>query len=780
MKTVFLFLLWGLMGWGNLLAQEANKVYGHLVDENHQPIEWVNVTLLTIDSTFVQGTCSGADGRFSLALPDEGSSYLLQASSVGYQTNMRICPSRGGDIGEWMLFTDNVLLQETTITAHRPSYHLKQGRLETEVQNTLLATLNNANDVLRHIPGLHATEEGYTVFGKGTPIIYINNRRVQDGGELARLSAADIQRVELITNPGAEYEADVHAVVRIRTLKGKLDGWGGSVDLGTAQRRRFAYDGRVGLNYQQRGFALQASAYGLRIDERRQQTATYDLASTNNRILLRNEADFHNYGWMGGAGLDLSYDFNARHSIGTSYQYTRTPDFRLEAQSQYTTQRNQTLQDHTDYESHGFQQDTQHRLNAYYQGDIGKLHIDFTTDYAQGSALVWQEAQEVCTDVVTDAETCRDIDSHNLSRSRLHAVKVTLSYPLWKGLWKVGGDYTFIRRKDRSVNLQHILPHTDSRIDESKGAAFTEYTVTLGSVNATAGLRYEHTRSRYYENDAYVPGQSRTYTDWCPNFSLDFPVGKVQSNLSYTVKTNRPTFSNLRSSLNYNNRYVYEGGNPLLQSETVHHLQLSLLWKWVQGGIGYRYRRHAIAFQTREWEGNPDVVLFSVDNYPKMQQLNLSLFLSPVLGWWRPEAGIFFTQPFFCLESMGERIRMNRANFYFVWQNTFTLPHEWLLSLDADCQTEGDMGTMRWLPYWGIDCGIRRSFLNKRLTLRLQATDLFRTRDSSFMLRGSRMFYRKDNRPDSRAVLFTVSYRFNAAGKNYKGKAASEEDLRRL
>lgn len=58
-------------------------------------------------------------------------------------------------------------------------------------------------------------------FGKGTPVIYIDNRLLQDNSELQRLSAADIEKVELITNPGAEYDATVKAVVRIRTVRNK-------------------------------------------------------------------------------------------------------------------------------------------------------------------------------------------------------------------------------------------------------------------------------------------------------------------------------------------------------------------------------------------------------------------------------------------------------------------------------------------------------------------------------------------------------------------------------
>ena len=77
-------------------------------------------------------------------------------------------------------------------------------------------------------------------------------------------------------------------------------------------------------------------------------------------------------------------------------------------------------------------------------------------------------------------------------------------------------------------------------------------------MSASAGLRYEHARSRYYEQGILVPEQSRTYDDWLPTLSADFPLGKMQASLSYTAKTTRPSFMQLRSSMNYNNRYIYD------------------------------------------------------------------------------------------------------------------------------------------------------------------------------------------------------------------------------
>lgn len=684
MKQIICILALLLMSVTTTKAQTSPatpSIRGKILTEEKQPIEFANIALLSEDSTFIQGTCSRSDGSFELLPPTPGN-YLLQVSSIGYKALCQPCPT--GSTHNWILQTDAVLLAETVITAARPVFRLKGGKLETSVRQTLLASLNDANDVLKHIPGLRSSDEGYTVFGKGTPVIYIDNRLLQDNSELQRLSAADIEKVELITNPGAEYDATVKAVVRIRTVRNKRDSFGGNFRAGITQRRRNSHYGQVNLNYQKKGLSLLGMLYTNYENRKRHQEVRYQIPSeiqwdVNNRVHL------YNKGLLAGGKASASYDFTPQHSLGASYEFHRTPDYHSSDHSAYTVRANEEL-----------------------------------------------------------------------------------------------ADYTFIRRNDNFLNRQHILPDTDSRIDESKSAVFAEYSLTLGKISLLAGLRFEHAVSDYWEQEKYVSGQSRTYNDWCPNLSVDFPLGKAQANLSYTAKSNRPSFFQLRSTLSYNNRFIYEGGNPLLTPETNHDLQFTALYKWVQFGLNYQYRRNAIAFMTKEYEDNPDVVIFTTGNFKRMQYLTASAHLSPTVGIWKPELGIYFAQPFFKVTNQGSSKNMNRGSIYLFLQNSLQLPDEWTLSLDADYQSEGNFGAMLQRSYWGIDAGIRKTFFNKRLTLGLQANDLWNSRYGSFMLFGPRLTYTKKANPDSRSFSLNLSYRFNAAGKAYKGKHVSEQDLKRL
>ena len=102
----------------------------------------------------------------------------------------------------------------------------------------------------------------------------------------------------------------------------------------------------------------------------------------------------------------------------------------------------------------------------------------------------------------------------------------------------------------------------------------------LNKVELNAGLRYEHVSSNYYntggdywseENkDYFVPDQSRKYDHFFPNVSLTFPIGNVKMNMVYKVTVSRPSYSQLSSNVQYNSRYYYQGGNPLLKSTFEH------------------------------------------------------------------------------------------------------------------------------------------------------------------------------------------------------------------
>ena len=110
-----------------------------------------------------------------------------------------------------------VALQEVVIKGGLPNTRLKAGAMVTRIEGTPLAQSGTLGEMLIKVPGMTGTDEAPEVLGKGSPLIYINGRKMRDASELKRLHSEDIRDVEVINAPGAQYDAQVRAVVRIRT-----------------------------------------------------------------------------------------------------------------------------------------------------------------------------------------------------------------------------------------------------------------------------------------------------------------------------------------------------------------------------------------------------------------------------------------------------------------------------------------------------------------------------------------------------------------------------------
>lgn len=223
MKSIKVFVLAFIGITLSIVDLSAQTVSGKLIDENNQPMPYANVVLLSLpDSTFVIGTISGEDGAFTL--PVKLPNLLLRVSSVGYVTLYNKVEQ--AELGTLQLLPDTHMLGEVVVKANLPVTRMKGDAMVTGVENTVLSKVGSANDVLTKIPGITKKQDALEVFGKGTPLIYINGRKLHDLSELEQLNSDEIKNVEVIRNPGSRYDATVKAVVRIQTVKRQGDGFG--------------------------------------------------------------------------------------------------------------------------------------------------------------------------------------------------------------------------------------------------------------------------------------------------------------------------------------------------------------------------------------------------------------------------------------------------------------------------------------------------------------------------------------------------------------------------
>ena len=183
---------------------------GKVVDEKGEPVAYANVAVLSrADSTVLCGTVTEEDGSFNI-VTDENDGIMMVAM-LGYRT-LYLAPVDGSVI---TLVEDTSMLEGAVATAVMPKTQLTGEGLQTNIRGSVLENVGTADDVLARTPGLIKSQNGLEVIGKGSPLVYINGRRVTDASELQRLQSNEIQSVEVISNPGAQSDATVRAVVRI-------------------------------------------------------------------------------------------------------------------------------------------------------------------------------------------------------------------------------------------------------------------------------------------------------------------------------------------------------------------------------------------------------------------------------------------------------------------------------------------------------------------------------------------------------------------------------------
>ena len=130
-------------------------------------------------------------------------------------------------------------LDEVVVKSRLPKTKLKGNSLVTRIKGSVLAQSGTAKEMLAKVPGMTLKGDELEVLGKGTPIFYINGRKMHDKEELKRLRSEEIASVEVITNPGAQYDATISSVVRIKTIRREGDGFGFDLNTGFNQDLRF-------------------------------------------------------------------------------------------------------------------------------------------------------------------------------------------------------------------------------------------------------------------------------------------------------------------------------------------------------------------------------------------------------------------------------------------------------------------------------------------------------------------------------------------------------------
>ena len=769
MRRNFLTLMMALLV---VMTAVAETFTGRVVDETQAPVPFANVVLLNAsDSAFVVGTTTDSDGRF--ALVGQPANSIIKISYLGYKT--QVLDDLKNDLGTIALEPEQTMLGEVVVKAQRPAFKLTTEGLKTEVENTLLSKVGSAKAVLENLPGVQRKKDGIEVFGKGTPLIYINGRKLQNQTELDQISSEDIQSVELITSPGAKYDATVESVILIKTKRPQGEGF--SFNTQASYYLGEGPDLALGLNWNYRHRGLDVFGSVWYNDDRyiENDDFIFDVqADTTWRMIEHSDIKTHSNSIYTSAGMN--YIFNDNHSMG--FRYDTKAFFLNRTRGTFTADvmANGDFYDHLENGIHMSSKfNMPHTLNAYYNGKVGKTSIDFNTDY-----VFHKERKNQFSDEVSQEWESRTVTSTSVIRNQLWAAKLVLSWSLWGGNLQVGSEYDHTHRNDDYINPEQIVPTSFTEQKERNYIFFAEYGHPLPFGQLKVGLRNENVNSDYYNQGVRMAEQSRNYHHFFPSVGLMARAGNVQLMLNYAMKIKRPNYWQLRGSVTYANRFTWDSGNPLLKPTINNEVSLMAMYKWVNLMLSYKHDRDVIVNVAHEVPGNEATTLLSNENVDHKDAMRVMVTFSPRFGLYQPSLTLGVIKEWIKIPSPVGFISPKKPAWIAQFSNNFQILPTLTANVNFNFTSRGDMENVTISePLYLLDIGATKTFLNDRLSIRVTGHNLLNSQEHYKLRYGLRTMCQTQRR-DVREVEFTVRYKFNAAQSKYKGTGAGTSEKERL
>lgn len=766
-KTIITIVLCAVASSYSLIAQ---TITGKVVDEFDAPLAYTNVILQASDSTYLEGTVTDTTGRF--VIPGRADAVRVQVSFIGYKPEYRTLDN----LEIIKLTPDTEVLGKAVVKATLPKTEIKGDAFVTKIENSVLSQAGSASDVLTKLPGVTMKDDVFEVFGKGTPLIFINGRQVRDNTELEQLNSTDIKAVEVVQNPGARYDASVRSVIRIQTIKKQGDGFSFDLRSTTYQCENTDLIETVNMNYRYKGFDIFGTVNYTRNDWF-QKSNIIETLQGKQLLKVDQYAVFTGLSNNLSTTLGLNYQFNENHSIGVRYR----PDHLISGKSGNHVLADVTLDgvldDISETKAEGYTEPkTDHQVNFYYNGNVGKLNIDFNADVLNGK---YSEIKRF--DEFSEMQEDRVLNTSNYITNQLYASKLIFSYPIAKGSLSAGTEYSHTYRTDDYLNPEGYVASSNTTIKEDNVNVFIDFSYPFSFGSLSAGLRYEHLDFNYYQDNVLKTDQSRVYDNVYPNISFDAYTGDFQFMLSYAVSTQRPTYHQLRNSVIYLNKYSVDMGNPYLQPEIIQDLSFMTIWKYIQLGASYQHTRNAILQPGFPMDGNENMIMTKTVNLEKgFPTMVAFVSANPTISFWSPNVGLSIEKQWLTIEYDLYTIECNKPVVQFEFGNTFSFGKGYTLSADYTFVSAG-----HWRDFsvvtdaHNFDIALRKSFLNDALTVELRGHDLFLAKEDINMQTQVYSIF-QDYRRDRRKASLTIRYRFNSTRSKYKGTGAGDLQKSRM
>lgn len=788
------------------MAQAPGKIAGAVTDNSGKALGAATVSLLQAkDSSLVKAAISDASGKFEIGVKVNGS-YLLSYSLVSFEnTYSPVFTYDGQNVAVKTVALSPAVskLQDVTITAKKPMIEVKADKTIFNVEASINATGSNALELLQKSPGIQVdNNENISMKGKTGVRIYIDGKMMQlDTKDLAAylksINSNDIEAIEMISNPSAKYDASGNAgIINIRLKKNKKFGTNGSVNLGLVQGVTPKGNGSVNLNYRDKKINLFSNAGGNIGDYqstlllyRLQKDTLYDQKSVNTSagksFNIKAGADYF-INSKNTIGVMATTNFGKNEFISTSntpIYYNPTGQFVKSLQAFNNIPGNRT--------------NANFNINYRYADTSGR-EINFDGDYGlfRGTGRSYQPNNyyggnnNLLYSIINRNSTPTNID--------IYTAKLDIEQKLGKGKLGYGAKTSFVTTKntfdffnDNASGIPvKILDRSNSfTYKENVNAAYVNYQRQLSEKwSIQTGVRAEQTNSEgiLTRADGTVQADNkvkRNYLDFFPSAAVSWNANKKNSfNLTFSRRIDRPTYQDLNPFENKLDELTYEKGNAFLRPQYTNSVELTHTFIGIiNTTAGYSHVKD-YATQVTDTTGNATYV--QQQNLANQQVLNFSISAPlAIKKWWNGYANIWYNYQMFDGAIGGKSLSVNIPGYGAYMQQSFTLGKNYTAEVSGYFNGPNVWGaTWKTRPQGGLDIGLQKLLFDKKATVKVSVTDIFRTNPWSATSDFGGMYIKGSGGWESRTFRVSMNWRFgsNQIKNSRDRKTGLESESKRI
>ncbi|MBC5991254.1 outer membrane beta-barrel family protein [Pontibacter cellulosilyticus] len=787
-KLYFLFSLLLLLGNKSLLAQSEGFLTGAVLNEKQQPAGFVNVAVLEATSAkVVTGAIADMDGRFQIKTPAAGK-YLLKISGLGYTEFKTLTFEVTGasfikDFGKIQVNSDTKVLAEVQVQTMRPTVVIEPDKMVVSVEGTALASGATAYEVLEKSPGVWVDQDGnLQLNGKAGVQVMINGKRSFLSGRelqsmLQGMSAENIKDLEIISNPSSRHDAEgASGIININLKKAQVAGMSGSAYAGYQYNSLSTYTSGGEIHHKSGKWNTSAN-----LDFTRRMW--YRDAELD-RVFLNQDGSKSKYDQTAyekseriqpSLRIGTDYDLNDRHSIGIMARLNGGDNTTRFDSDSYLRNGNDLFIQAKNRTGEIYKGGT---YNLHYVGKLDTLGTTLSADldYVSISSETNSDINNFLqrADLSEPAEN-EQLQSDNPVAYNIYSAKVDFTKTIGKAKLETGAKASYVKSDNQlkffelsdGVRIADLKRSNHFIYEENIYAAYANVSATLSkNITMQAGLRAEQTNS----TGLLVTKNTENKRDYLNLFPSIFLQQKVNDNYQigykYSRRINRPNYQTLNPFIFYIDPYTYVKGNPDLKPQYVNSFEMTHTYK-------QRYNlimsyAHTKDFMAEMPEQNPEdnTTVFQQQNVKDLKSATVTL-VAPITisNKWQVNNNIITMYQEYTALSRGDVVVNDKVTTIIQSNHSFMLPKNFKLEVNGGYQSPAVFGLYSMKDQLWFDAGLKRSFMDDKLTLALNVTDIFKGRLMEIETNLNGNVNAINQYQGARSLRVNIRYRFNKGTK---------------